>query len=93
MTIWHDEEHHEWRTNFPPPEGFMGTEEGQFGDAGYERALDIDEEVAWEAVHAEAVEPLRIAGEAARRAFFALPDPANDPAPAGGENTRKAASG
>jgi hypothetical protein len=92
MTIWHDEEHHEWRTDFPPPEGFMGTEEGQFGDADYERALDIDEEVAWEAAYAEAVEPLRIAGEAARRAFFALPDAANDPAPEGGK-ARKSASG
>ena len=93
MTIWRDEESGEWRTNFPPPDGFAGTEEGQFGDPDYERALDVDEEVAWEAAYAEAVEPLRIAGEAARRAFFALPDPANDPARAEGENAREAASG
>jgi hypothetical protein len=78
MTVWHDEEHDEWRTNFPPPEGFAGTEEGEFGDADYERALDIDEEEAWESSRATAFAPLRQAGETARRAFFALPDPAND---------------
>ncbi|WP_447755743.1 hypothetical protein [Sphingopyxis fribergensis] len=93
MTIWHDEESGEWRTNFPPPDDFIGTEEGQFGDEDYERALDVDEELAWEAAYAEAVEPLRIAGEAARRAFFALPDPANDPEPERRASARKAAGG
>ncbi|MBB6425422.1 hypothetical protein [Sphingopyxis sp. JAI128] len=92
MTVWYDDANEELRTNFPPPEGFAGAEEGRFGDADYERALDIDEEVAWEAAHAEAVEPLRRAGEVARRAFFALPAPANDPAPAGG-TARKSAGG
>jgi len=92
MTIWHDEERGEWRTNFPPPDDYVGIEEGVFGDEDYERTLDEAEEEAWEAAHAELVEPLRIAGEAARRAFFALPDPANDPAPEGGK-VRKSASG
>ncbi|KTE19388.1 hypothetical protein ATE67_15510 [Sphingopyxis sp. H050] len=92
MTVWHDEEHDEWRTNFPPPEGFAGTEEGAFGEEAYERALAPEEEDAWEAAWAEAVAPLRQAGETARRAFFALPDPANDPAPEGME-ARKSASG
>jgi hypothetical protein len=92
MTIWHDDVTSEMRTNFPPPEGFAGIEEGAFGDEDYERTLDPAEEEAWEAAHAEAVEPLRRAGEAARRAFFALPDPANDPAPEGGK-VRKSASG
>lgn len=92
MTVWHDEERGEWRTNFPPPEDFIGIEEGVFGDEDYERTLDEAEEDAWEAAHAELVEPLRIAGEAARRAFFALPAPANDPEPAGA-NRRKQASG
>ena len=32
MFVWRDEESDEWRTNFPPPEGFFGIEEGQFGD-------------------------------------------------------------
>lgn len=92
MTIWRDEEHDEWRTDFPPPDGFVGIEEGMFGDDGYERTLDVDEEEAWESARAEAFAPLRKAGEAARRAFFALPDPANDPAPDGGK-MRQAASG
>ena len=92
MTIWHDEETGELRTNFPPPEGFVGIEEGVFGDEDYERTLDAAEEEAWESAHAEAIEPLRRAGEAARRAFFALPDPANDPAPEG-RKARKSASG
>lgn len=81
MTIWHDEETGEWRTNFPPPDDYVGIEEGQFGDEDYERTLDPAEEDAWESARAEAFAPLRQAGEAARRAFFALPAPANDPAP------------
>ena len=96
MTVWYDDENSELRTNFPPPDGFAGTEDGQFGDPDYERALDVDEEVAWEAAYAEAVEPLRRAGDAARRAFFALPapdpapDPANDPEPEGEKMRRNA---
>ncbi|WP_054588265.1 hypothetical protein [Sphingopyxis macrogoltabida] len=82
MTVWPDEDSGEWRTNFPPPDDFIGDEEGRFGDEGYERALDVDEEIALDAAFAEAIAPLRAAGEAARRAFFGLPTPANDPAPA-----------
>ena len=92
MTIWHDEEHDEWRTNFPPPDDYVGIEEGAFGDEDYERTLDAAEEDAWESARVEAFAPLRRAGEAARRAFFALPDAANDPEPVGGK-TRKSASG
>lgn len=92
MFVWRDEERDEWRTNFPPPEDFLGDEEGDFGDEDYERTLDADEEDAWEIARAEAFAPLRKAGEAARRAYFALPDPANDPAPDGGK-MRQAASG
>lgn len=78
MTIWPDEESGEWRTNFPPPEDYVGIEEGEFGDENYERTLDVTEEDAWEAVRAEAVAPLRKAGEVARCAFFGLPMAAND---------------
>jgi len=85
MTVWHDKETGELRTDFPPPQDYVGIEEGVFGDPDYERTLDAAEEEACEAAHAELVEPLRIAGEAARRAFFGLPDPANDPAPANGK--------
>lgn len=92
MTVWFDDRADDWRTDFPPPEDYLGIEEGVFGDGDYARTLDEAEEEAWEAAHAELVEPLRRAGEAARRAFFTLPDPANDPAPAG-EDARKSASG
>ncbi|MBE1526576.1 hypothetical protein GGC65_001032 [Sphingopyxis sp. OAS728] len=92
MTVWHDDATGELRTNFPPPDDFIGIEEGQFGHDDYERTLDAEEEIAWEAALARVYAPLRKAGEAARRAFFALPDPANDPALEGGK-ARKSASG
>ena len=78
MTMWRDEESGEWRTNFPPPDDYIGLEEREFGDPDYERALDPDEEASWEASCAAATAPLRKAGETARRAFFNLPAPAND---------------
>lgn len=100
MHVWHDEQHDEWRTNFPPPEGFVGIEEGDFGDEDYERTLDPDEEEAHLAALQAEIAPLRRAAEAARCAFFGFtdlapdpaPDPANDPAPAGTKE-RKSARG
>ncbi|HEV2599419.1 hypothetical protein [Sphingopyxis sp.] len=92
MTVWRSHATGELRTNFPPPDDYLGIEEGEFGDQYYARTLAPDEEEAWDAARTEAFAPLRIAGEAARRAFFALPDPANDPAPESGK-ARKSASG
>ncbi|HET6526672.1 hypothetical protein [Sphingopyxis sp.] len=92
MTVWFDDRAGDWRTDFPPPEGFYGHEEGQFGDPAYARALDDDELELYEILRDTENAPLRIAGEAARRAFFHLPAPANDPAPEGGK-ARKSASG
>jgi hypothetical protein len=77
LSVWHDDG--EWRTNFPPPEDFLGIEEGVFGDEEYERTLEPDEEAAAEAAHNATLAPLRRAAEAARRAWFGLPNPANDP--------------
>jgi hypothetical protein len=34
----------EWRTNFPPPEGFTGSERGRFGETTYSRALSEAEQ-------------------------------------------------
>lgn len=79
MDVWYDEENAEWQTNFPPPADFDGLEEGLFGDPDYWRTLDSAEADAFAAQRAAEVEPLRIAGEAARRAYFARPAPANDP--------------
>jgi len=92
MTVWFDDRAGEWRTDFPPPEGFYGYEDGQFGDPAYARELDDDELELYEVRRMAEVTPLRQAGEAARRAFFALPAPANDPAPEG-RKVRKSASG
>lgn len=78
MRVWFDDRADEWRTDFPPPAGYAGQEEGLFGDEDYERTLDPDEEDAWDAAREAEVAPLRRAGEAARRAWFGIPDPAND---------------
>lgn len=78
MTVWTDEVSGEPRTNFPPPDDFIGEEEGEFGDEDYARTLEPDEEEAVDAAHQAAIAPLRQAAEAARRAFFGLPAPAND---------------
>ncbi|MDK2760896.1 MAG: hypothetical protein KYX64_05995, partial [Sphingopyxis sp.] len=64
MTIWHDDVTGELRTNFPAPADFIGIEEGVFGDDGYERTLDVEEEFAWQDACKEAFAPLRQAGEA-----------------------------
>jgi hypothetical protein len=92
MTVWFDDHAGDWRTDFPPPADFWGHEEGQFGDPAYARALDDDELEVYENLRAAEVTPLLIAGEAARRAFFALLDPANDQVAEGG-SARKSASG
>jgi len=82
MTVWYDDHADDWRTDFPPPADFWGHEEGQFGDRAYARALDDDELEVYENLRAAEVTPLLVAGEAARRAFFARPDAANDAAAA-----------
>ena len=92
MTVWFDDRAGEWRTDFPPPEGFYGYEDGQFGDPAYARELDDDELELYEVRRMAEVTPLRQAGEAARRAFFALPAPANDPAPEGAKIRNSASS-
>ncbi|MBL9066576.1 MAG: hypothetical protein JNN10_09820 [Sphingopyxis sp.] len=92
MTVWFDDHVGDWRTDFPPPADFWGHEEGQFGDPAYARALDDDELEVYENLRVAEVMPLLIAGEAARRAFFASLDPANDQVAEGG-SARKSASG
>ncbi len=93
MDVWPDGESGELRTNFPPPDDFMGIEEGQFGDADYERTLDDDEEAAFAAIVAVETAPLRAAGEAARRAFFGLgADGSPDPVPAAANDAARDAA-
>lgn len=41
--VWRDLGTGEWRTDFPPPQGFMGHERGDWEDGTYCRALSDDE--------------------------------------------------
>lgn len=78
MSAWYCDYAGDWRTDFPPPEDFCGIEEGQFGDRGYERELSEEEtDVRLGRLEAE-VAPIRAAGEAARLAWFGLPESKQD---------------
>lgn len=74
MNIWFCDYSGTWRTNFPPPEDFVGDYEGEFGEHGYERELCDEEEEVRQARFEAGIAPLREAGEAARRAWFGLPE-------------------
>jgi hypothetical protein len=78
-SVWKDEQDG-WITDFPPPEGFDGWEEGEPGDDDYRRSLSCEEE---DAVHAadhesepEEERAARLAAEhAARNRFFGFDAP------------------
>jgi hypothetical protein len=72
MSVWFCQYAQEWRTNFPPPDGFLDVEDGEFGEQGYERALDDEEQEFYRDRLTTERAPLREAGEAARRAWFGL---------------------
>jgi hypothetical protein len=59
-----------WWTSFPPPAGFDGEEEGEYGDDGYQRTLSEREQALVDAeVEAEDAEEL-VAERARRDRFF-----------------------
>lgn len=71
--IWREWQTEEWRTNYPPPPGFTGFEQGDWEDENYCRALSEDELAAL--VAAGIAEPLEQdlsieEDEAERDAFF-----------------------
>jgi hypothetical protein len=68
--VWYDAQADEWMTNFPPPAGWFGTENGRFGDPHYARDLSSSEAVVQNQLAAAAIAPLRIAAEAARMRYF-----------------------
>jgi hypothetical protein len=72
--VWQDDEC-EWRTRFPPPPGFVGREDGEFGDDGYWRSLTTDEIVAALARCEAALAPIRAEAEAARDSYFGFVPP------------------
>ncbi len=45
-SVWWDEDHHQWLTNFPPPDDFEGWAEGRPDHVDYIRTLDDAEEDA-----------------------------------------------
>jgi hypothetical protein len=65
--IW--EERGEWFTDFPPPDGFEGEENGEFGDSGYYRSLSEAEQAVVDANAAEELAQHR-AEQCARRDLY-----------------------
>ncbi|WP_375270974.1 hypothetical protein [Sphingomonas sp.] len=41
--VWWCDDADAWRTRFPPPDFFMGEQDGEWGDPDYQRELDDDE--------------------------------------------------
>jgi len=72
--VWEDEDLQLWVTDYPPPDGFDGYEEGEWGDDDYRRALARHEQVAVDARLAAA----RAEQEAERATAFAAACAARD---------------
>jgi len=73
LGVWFDEDVHEWRTNYPKPDGHHGeiaTAIGFFGDVDYERPLTFAEEVAHLAALQRKRQPWIDAAAKARDAWF-----------------------
>jgi hypothetical protein len=51
--FWEDEDLERWMTDYPPPEGFAGHEEGEWGGADYRRDLSPEEQAVIDADLAE----------------------------------------
>ncbi len=81
--VWWDDNIEEWRTRYPAPPGFLGDEDGDYGDPDYSRELTPEEAEALEGPRrAELAERAR-AEAAERDALFgfvpAPPPPQEDP--------------
>ncbi len=68
--VWWDDVREDWRTRFPPPEGFDGIECGNYGDLHYSRELADDEADVLDALRRDAIEERREAEAAERERFF-----------------------
>jgi hypothetical protein len=73
MSVWYNEADDCWRTNFPPPSDFIGEEDGEFGEDGYQRQLSDAEEHMQRAFMFEGVEPLHEAAVRAWARYFDRP--------------------
>jgi hypothetical protein len=73
--VWEDEVG-EWWTDYPPPPGFDGDENGRWGTEDYERQLSPDEQAVVDADCAAEDAKARAAAAAQRDAFFGFaPEP------------------
>lgn len=69
--VWWCEYAEGWRTNFPPPAGFDGEEDGEPDDEDYERELTEEEADALQALRDRELAPFVAAGHAEREAWLA----------------------
>jgi hypothetical protein len=101
--VWWDEHLDEWRTRFPPPEDFLGDEDGDYGDPDYSRALSEAEEAACAAVERAEIEAREVVEARERDLYFGflvepgpeaapMPDDPAEPADAPRRKSRAAAA-
>lgn len=83
---WRDGIEGMWMTDFPPPEGFTGYEQGDYGEGDYERECTAEEVAILEADAAAVTAAGRAEDEALRDAWFEM---LRDPAPRGPELGRR----
>jgi hypothetical protein len=79
--LWEDDEGM-W-TDYPPPPGFDGEEEGRYGDYKYRRTLSPEEQSVIDADEAAGRAEERARGEAQRLAYFFGLEPGQDGEPGG----------
>ena len=72
LDMWWDDNHDRWVTNFPPPPGFAGEADGEFGDDDYWRTLADAEQARMDGHEALKIAARLIASEARRREYFNL---------------------
>jgi hypothetical protein len=70
MHMWFSDHREGWRTDFPPPPNFFGSQEGRLSEGSYSRSLTEEESEIMEAVLAARNEPFVRAGEKARVIFL-----------------------
>lgn len=69
--VWWEPDTEQWRTRFPPPDGFDGEQDGHYGDPDYSRALDFEEEWLLDRTEEAERDALAAADAPERDAWFA----------------------
>ena len=68
--VWQDDDGF-WWTDFPPPQGYIGEEQGRWGEDGYARECTDEECEVLDAARAAEMSEVRADEEAERDTFFA----------------------